>query len=203
VVLASQVSTTSKPKWRLSQLENFYCSARRPAGFLQDSSGIFRIRSSFSSQRLSRIFLVTVSPSPSHTTSWRHQPGRARPGRKRAPTAEELRRRHKISLGNQDGLPRATLKVPLNHESIIKYRKRGVTSPARHHTLRGAGTGQNRPVYTGQKINVVLSLKRLYFSPFRAPIWTPDLCFVAGPTFWVFWVVILPIFFFVIFHKSF
>jgi hypothetical protein len=48
------------------------------------------------------------------------------------------------------------------------------------------------PLYiTGQKINVVLSLKNLFLSPFRGPIWTSDLCFVAGPTFLVVWVVIL------------
>ncbi|KAJ3620028.1 hypothetical protein MTP99_004022 [Tenebrio molitor] len=66
--------------------------------FLLFSKATSRIQfsSSFSSQRVSRIFLFTVSPSPSHTTSWRHQPGRARPGRKRASTPEELRRRHKF-----------------------------------------------------------------------------------------------------------
>jgi hypothetical protein len=118
VVLASQVSTTSKPKWRLSQLENFYCSARRAAGFLQDSSGIFRsqfrIRSSFSSQRLSRIFLVTVSPSPSHTTSWRHQPGRARPGRKRAPTQNFSRKPGRSPSTHTQGPtePRIDYQVP-------------------------------------------------------------------------------------------
>jgi hypothetical protein len=52
----------------------------------------------------------------------------------------------------------------------------------------------NRPCTSRTEINVVLSFQILYLSPFRAPIWTPDLCFVAGPTFWVFWVVIVPVF---------
>jgi hypothetical protein len=118
-------------------------------------------------------------------------PGEARPGRKRAPTPEELRRRHLISRKPGRSSSRHTLgstEPRLDHS----YQQRGVTSPARHRTLRGAGTGQTAPVTSRTEINVVLSFQILYVSPFRAPIWTPEECFVAGPTFWVFWVVIVP-----------
>ncbi|KAH0816195.1 hypothetical protein GEV33_006596 [Tenebrio molitor] len=47
--------------------------------------------------------------SPSHTTSWRHQPGEARPGRKRAPDSGGAPPATPLFPGNQDGLPRATL----------------------------------------------------------------------------------------------
>jgi hypothetical protein len=117
--------------------------------------------------------------------------GTTRPGRKRAPTPEDLRRRHLISRKPGRSSSSHTL-GPTEPRLDLSNQKRGVTSPARHRTLRGAGTGQTAPVHHRTEINVVLSFQNLYLSPFRAPIWTPDLCFVAGPTFWVFWVVIIP-----------
>jgi hypothetical protein len=76
LVLASQVSTTSKPKWRLSQLENFHCSHRRPAGLsfpgLYFSLNQHSIETQFSQHpRLPRVAQLPPQFS-SRTTSWRH-----------------------------------------------------------------------------------------------------------------------------------
>jgi hypothetical protein len=132
--------------------------------------------------------LFTRHHSASHTTSWRHHPAReeASPRLRRTSAGDTL------LPGNQDGLPSSHTLDPTEPRLDLSNQKRGVTSPARHRTLRGAGTGQTAPVHHRTEINVVLSFQNLYLSPFRAPIWTPDLCFVAGPTFWVFWVVIVP-----------
>jgi hypothetical protein len=116
-------------------------------------------------------------------------PCEVRPGRKRAPTPEELRRRHLISRKPGRSSSSHTL-GPTEPRLDHSYQQRRVTSTVRHRTLRDAGTGQIAPIYRTE-INVVLSLQIFYLSPFRAPIWTPEVCFVADPTFWAFWVVIV------------
>jgi hypothetical protein len=131
-------------------VENFHCSARRPAGFSTQLSRTLPVHSS----SFSRPHHLVEAP-----------PGEARPGGKR----------HLFSQKPGRSSSSHTL-GPTEPRLDLKNRKRGVTSPARHRTLRGAGTGQTAPVHHRTEINVVLSFQNLYLSPFRAPIWTPDLC---------------------------
>jgi hypothetical protein len=187
--LASQVSTTSKPKWRLSQLENFYCSARRPAGFnsgfnshshshLNDSPGL----------SCSPFHLHPATPPRGDTNPVESGQGGSEPRLRRSSAGDTnfSRKPGRSSSSHIQGPtePRLDHQVP---------ETRSDQSCATSHPARCRNRA-NRPCIYRAEINVVLSLKSLYLSPFRAPIWTPDLCFVAGPTFWVFWVVIILIY---------
>jgi hypothetical protein len=123
---------TSKPKWWLSQLENFHCSHRRPAGL--SFPGLYFSLNQHSIETLN--FLNTHDSLESlnfhHSVLQSHHLGEtplseAQPGRKRAPTPEELRWRLPHTFRRIITVhPRATF-GPTEPRDVFKP-VRGVTS---------------------------------------------------------------------------
>jgi hypothetical protein len=109
----------------------------------------------------------------SRTTSWRHQRTPRRPGRRRAPTPEELRQATVTPASKLYGPPRVHFSAPLDH--LTKTAKiRGATGtystiphPARCRNLA-------KPLLYQDPINLVLSPHLCVFHSHSAPY--PENC---------------------------
>ncbi|KAJ3616278.1 hypothetical protein MTP99_004844 [Tenebrio molitor] len=134
----------------LSQLENFHCSHRRPAGL--SFPGLYFSLNQHSIETLN--FLNTHDSLESlnfhHSVLQSHHLvetplSEAQPGRKRAPTPEELRRRLPHTFRRIITVhPRVTF-GPTEPRDVIQARTRS-DQYSQYRTLRGAETGQAAPV---------------------------------------------------------
>ncbi|KAH0816614.1 hypothetical protein GEV33_006177 [Tenebrio molitor] len=78
-------------------------------------------------------------------TSWRHHRAPRRPGRRRAPTPEELRQATITLASNLYGPSRVHFSAPLDHPTKTAKIERGATGTPLYSTLRGAEIWQVAP----------------------------------------------------------
>jgi hypothetical protein len=138
----------------------FIYHAGPPTGFFFRIFLRLLFKLSSDSPQISPGFSRSVRYQP-RTTSWRHHRAPRRPGRRRAPTPEELRQAA-IPPANTSSSP--LFSAPLNRTDKIERPSEERPGLKLYLTLQGAGTGQAAPVKRTNKCCVVPTVFGVFLS---------------------------------------